>query len=58
MQPIRADVIVNPIFRNSLNTEVTITREGSFIRTEVDVVEEINIFEGILATHSQVTCIW
>ena len=34
------------LFRNSLSTEITITREGNYSRTDTDKVEEINIFEG------------
>ena len=38
----------NYFHRNSLNTEVTITREGNFSRTARDQVEEINIFKGLV----------
>ena len=33
-----------------MNTEVTLTREGNYTMTPRSVMEEINIFKGILLT--------
>ena len=36
----------NDATRGDKDTEVTITREGEFIRSDYDVLEEKNIFKG------------
>ena len=36
----------NEATQGTVDTELTLTREGDFIGSEQDVVEEINIFEG------------